>query len=342
MSMAKDPQQLSIWNGLTENQKAKALHKTRSGKGRQIRIKQKCVTLNQALIVKMRKDLRPTTEIAAHLNLDCNTIRNFLVKAFGDKDPLDLHVLDSYDAGESAKAIGKRLQINKQVICGILKKHGLDPWKNYLERESQSFRETGVPALRKRPVKNPDRPRMIAEDLYCFWLEMENIEEVSIETGYSAASISWKFISHIPGYKEASALRRKTSKVMQMQRRKQISSSQFRFEKQFSDHCVNILHEHKVQVGLCFGLLETDLVVEANGRTVIIELKVTTKLKEMARALGQLLMQKGEFNMADVGLVLCVPDDVDIHEDLKRLFVSSGVEICSSSDLREIVCGLLA
>ena len=333
--------QLNLWAGMTEAQQNKIFHKTKAGKNFRIKIKQKCVTLNQALIVKMRKDLRPTIEIAKYLQLDANTVRNFLVNAFGDKDPLDLHVLESFNGGESAKAVGKRLNIKEQVICRILKKHGIDPWKNYLERESQSFRETGVPRLSKRACRNPDRPQMIAEDLYCFWLESGNIEDVSIETGYAAASISGRFTKHIPGYKETSILRRQQSKEMAMQRKLQTSSREFRFERQFSDHCVNLLQGYDVKVGLCFGLLETDLVIEANGKTVIIELKVTTKQKEIARAAGQLIMQKGECKRPNADLVLCVPDDVAIHDDLEHLLASTGIQACSASRLRQLLGRLL-
>lgn len=333
--------QLNIWSGLTESEKNKVLHRNKNGKNRRIRIKQKCLTLNQSLIVKMRKELRPTMEIANHLHLDANTIRNFLVKVFADQDPLDLHVIDSFNDGESAKAIGRRLNINKQVICAILKRHGIDPWKAYLDRESESFKKTGVPDLKKRAVINPDRPRMIAEDLYCFWLEMGSIEEVAFETGYSAASISGKFTKHISGYKESSIVRRQQSKEMKRQRQNQTSSSEFRFESQFSDHCVNLLQGYDVNVGLCFGLLETDLVIKKNGVVVIVELKVTSKRKEIARALGQLIIQRKESKKANVDLVLCVPDDVAINDDLEQILISTGIHPCSASGLRQLIDRLL-
>lgn len=333
--------QMTLWSGTTEAEKNKVFHKTKAGARARHRAQRQVVTLNQQLIVKMRRDLRPNAEIAKQLNLHHSTVANFLREYFGDKDPLDLHVIESYRNGEGAKAIARRLNISVSIPCRILKTNGIDPWKNYLNESSESYRRMGVTKLALRPCKNPDRPRMIAEDLYCFWVETGKIEDVALETGYSAASISGRFTTHIPGYKDASASRRQQSKEMEKQRKLRTSSIEFRFERQFSNHCVGLLHGYDVKVGMRFGLLETDLVIESKGFTVIIELKVTTKQKEIARALGQLIMQRKESKRPNVGLVLCVPDDVSIHDELEQLLVATDIQTCSASGLRTIVGHLL-
>lgn len=334
--------QLTLWAGMTEAQQNQIFHKSKAGKNRRIKIKQKCISLNQTLIVKMRKDLRPTVEIAKHLQLDANTVRNFLVKAFGDNDPLDLHVLDSFNGGESAKAIGRRLSIKADVICKILKKHGIDPWKAYLERESESFRLYGVPKLRGRPVKNPDRPRFIAEDLYCFWLEMKNIDQVAIETGYGASSISARFNSLIPGYKDQSVLRRQESRHNRKEQQNRALSEDFKTEKSFQDACAKILSGLRVETNVRGkSSIEIDLLVSnRNGKRVLIECKIRSRKPDLCKAIGQSLINRSTYEGVAIPMI-CLPDDLRIYDSFFDEAKGLGVYVCHLRQLRQEVDNIL-
>lgn len=333
--------QLSLWSGMTEAQQNHVFHKTKVGKRNRIRVKQKCVTLNQALIVKMRKELRPSVEIAKHLQIDATTVRNFLVKAFGDKDPLDLHVLDSFNGGESAMAIGRRLSIKKYVICRILKKQGIDVWKAYLERESQSFRETGVTGLRKRSVRNPNRPRMIAEDLYCFWVEIGSIEEVAIETGWSPSHISRKLNEFIPKYKTDSESRRGESKDNEDCLRQHSLSSEYRTERDFVEACLGQLDGLSVTTNVRgSSSIEIDILVVGRYGDALIECKVRSRKPDLCKALGQAIINGATYERPSRSFI-CLPNDNRVYDSFGAEAEIAGVTLCRFNQLRECVCKYL-
>ena len=335
--------QLTLWSsGKTEAEKRRILHQTNDGKNARQRAQRKTATMNQKIIVKMRKELRPNAEIAKHLNLHVTTVVNFLREYFGDKDPLDLHVIESYRNGEGAKAIARRLNISTSIPCRILKANGIDPWKNYLERESESYRRIGVTKLALRPCKNPDRSRMIAEDLYCFWLEIKNIEQVALETGYVAASISSRFTKHIPGYKETSFLRRQQS----IDNHKEIKtchlSNEFSSEKLFQDTCSSALNEYTIEENVRGrSSIEIDLLVhDGNGKHMLIECKIRSRKPDLCKALGQSIINKSTYN--GVGIpIICLPDDVRIYDSFAEEAFELGVHVCRLSGLNPLVCKLL-
>lgn len=337
-----ESRQLSIWSTLTESEKNKAHHKSRAGNRERIRAQRKVVTLNQQLIVKMRRDLRPNAEIANHLGIHVTTVVNFLRECFGDKDPLDLHVVDAYRNGETAKAIAKRLNISTSTICRILKSREIDPWNNYLNASSESVRRIGVPKASLRPGRNPDRPRMIAEDLYCFWIEVGNIEEVSIETGYSAASISGKFNSMIPGYKEQSLSRREESRINREEQQNRSLSVDFRTEKSFQDACAKRLDGFRVEMNVRGkSSIEIDLLVSnENGNHVLIECKIRSRKPDLCKAIGQSLINRSTHGGMAIPMI-CLPDDVRVYDSFIDEANELGVCVCHMMNLRDTVCKLL-
>lgn len=334
--------QLSLWSGMTEAQKNKVVHKTKAGARARQRAQRQAVSLNQQLIIKMRRDLRPNAEIAKHLDLHVTTVANFLREYFGEKDPLDLHVIESYRNGEGAKAIARRLNISQSITCRILNSNGIDPWKNYLNESSESYRRIGVTKLSLRPCRNPDRPRMIAEDLYCFWLEMGSIEDVAIETGYSAASISGRFTKHIPGYMDASSLRRQQSVNNRKEKAQHHLSKKFNKEKLFQDACASVLVGYTIENNVRGrSTIEIDLLVhDGMGKHVLIECKVRSRKPDLCKALGQSIINKSTFTGVAIPMI-CLPDDVHFYDSFVEEALALGVYVCQLSSLKTCISKIL-
>lgn len=334
--------QLTLWAGMTEAQQNQIFHKTKVGVRARQRAQRQVVTLNQQLIIKMRRDLRPNAEIAKQLNLHHSTVANFLREYFGDKDPLDLHVIESYRSGEGAKAIARRLNISQSITCRILKSNGIDPWNNYLERDSESYRRIGVTKLALRPCKNQDRPRLIAEDLYCFWVEMGNIDQVALETGYNSGTISARFNSFIQGYKEQSILRRQQSRHNRKEKANRFLSKEFRSEKLFQDACVAVLDEYMIETNVHGkSSIEIDLLVhDGNGKHVLIECKIRSRKPDLCKALGQSAINRSTYDGVGIPMI-CLPDDVRTYDSFIEEALGLGVHVCHLKDLRSYMSKLL-
>lgn len=319
----------------TGKQRYLKARKSKVGESARMRQNKANLSANEQDAIRMMRELKRDDQIAKEIGSSHVAVRMLRSRVFGrDRDPYRLHVVESYRNGESAKAIGRRLLVETTCVSRILKSVGIDVGSLHKTKMN-------ITARRREAASSARKDR--AEDLYCMLAEVgSSIESVALETGFHPAFISSTLNHYIPDYANESRARRDRSRAKIVNNKRREVSLTYRTENEFSDRIKNILKEYGPS--MCVRRsdvcpLEIDVKLDLEWITVLIELKVTSKKKEIARAVGQLLIQESAIG-AKCEKIACFPSDVDIMEDMVGPVGNVGVLLCDETSVAGVVASI--
>lgn len=193
----------------------------------------------------------------------------------------------------------------------------------------------------KDPVKKekPKKPlpfskridsEQYAKDLYCYYLDGWSLRGISRDNGYKASGwISTLFHEFIPSYRSESLKRREKSNFIKQQQKTKKWSKKFRNESDFTSFCSNILKSKSIQHQINDHKL-TGHEIDILTKRSIIEIKVTTRKKNLFTAFGQIQINNIQLNRNPF---LLIPSDCEMHNDIRALFSLHDIKIISEKDL---------
>jgi hypothetical protein len=172
-----------------------------------------------------------------------------------------------------------------------------------------------------------------AKDLYCYYLDGMSLVDIARENGHNKSGfLSRLFNEFIQEYRDNSIKRREKAETHRMQVRARKWSKRFRFENEFQNYCSDILKsrniKHKMNDREQTGF-EIDILTDQS----IIELKVSTKQKDLFTAFGQI-----SFNHAITQKrpYLLIPSDCIMKDDIRAMYSLHNIKIITDIDLLSI------
>lgn len=332
------PKQMNLWDGLcrTGSQSKRKFFKTKVSKvGLRAKTREnaKLVIGNRDEIIRMMKELKSDAQIAKVFGISRDSVRQFRSSYFGkENDPYNIHIVESFNKGESAKSIGRRLQIDTSQVTRRLSNNGISAPVEYRNKCQ----------LRRRFTAKDINP-VIAMDLWC-WIEEHSISirELSSHSGFGESFISKILNAYIPEYKSKSIERRMRSESIRKEKKKGLLSKIYKSEKSFVGDCKSKLDIGcDVEVSYRKLALEVDMVVQSGNSIIFIECKISSRKVDFARAVGQVLLQRelAQKNGMQPKLVCCFPDDVYLCEELMGSARRLGICVCTIESLCQIVDG---
>jgi hypothetical protein len=145
-------------------------------------------------------------------------------------------------------------------------------------------------------------------DAYCIFSEEKcsSLRDAGEIIGCAGSYLTHSFVKFIPGYYAKSKQRRSESKSNKAEALRKFKSRAFRFESEFSNYITeSCLSSLGVEVGVRNrSAMEIDLVVDER---FLVELKVTTRKVDLARALGQTMFNLKTFDGNAKAGIVCVP-----------------------------------
>lgn len=230
----------------------------------------------------------------------------------------------------------KRYVITSNLTLGRVKSCG----KCGLAKRPKPPKPPKPEKIKRKPI---DREQF-AKDAHCVFVDMgkPHLDEVAQEVGYvSGQSVGVLLTAFVPKYKEDSKERRSKSKSSKCETKRKLKSKMFKYEKDFAKYISEtILTGIPNRLGVNdMSIMEIDCLAMDS---VLIEFKTTCRKVDIARAIGQCVINKISFKGVATKAIVCVPDDVRCKwSSIKDGCASHGVTLCKASELRAVVDALL-
>ena len=188
---------------------------------------------------------------------------------------------------------------------------------------------TPKPKSAKTKKKQKDH-EAFAKDIWCGWInEGFSVREAGREIGFSGNRITNLLMEYIPGYREASEIRREKSEWSRLMRQRKKKSKLFRLEKDLQEHCAKALRE-RGEVIFENDRETTGFEIDIATLEYCYELKVTTLKKDIYGAMGQLAINS---NLSGLKPALVIPSDTTMSKGMYQILEEQGIEVYNETNI---------
>ena len=302
------------------------LKERKNKKERQRRAENKISTLSDEdwKLIRMRENLKTNKDIMQNTYYKKGQIQGLFRKYFKGKDPLHEHFASLIRNGRTLKSVCREFKVSTGMVSKICQSRGVVP--------------PGSPSKRKYPKKNRDN-KSFAEDCYCFFKDGMSVRDLSREVGYKQSTTILSLLKkYVPAYREMSEKRMEDTYKKQNIKTWWKRSGLYRFEKDFEKDCVDLIKERYLVIDNPPRFSFTpDVVLFINDAVVFIEMKVSARKVDLAKALGQTLVYSYQgherYKNKRVFSLICVPDDLKYFDTFVLTAMGHNIITCKQSGL---------